>query len=56
MPGLISKNLTTGSNLHYRNNPITRQETFQLCACADGKLFMAEATSLCLADYHICSS
>ncbi len=31
-------------------------ETYQLCACNDGKLFMAQPHSICSADYHICAS
>lgn len=46
--------LSNATNSYFRKS--SNLNTFQLCSCADGKLFMAEPNSLCLADYHICSS
>ena len=52
MPNLILTNLTSSSYFRKKTNT----NTYQLCSCSDGKLFMAEPNSLCLADYHICAS
>jgi len=53
MPRLIQSNRTSSSGGYFRKKSST---IFQLCACADGKLFMSKATALCIADYHICTN
>ena len=53
MPALVQPNLT--STRYFRDQKVA-MDTYQLCSCSDGKLFMASPNSLCLADYHICNS
>ena len=52
MPGLIKSNVTSSIG-HYRK---VSENTYQLCACSDGKLFISHINALCVADYHICTT
>ena len=55
MPGLTNRHNLTSSSVYYLKKSAA-SDTYQLCACSDGKLFIAHSNSLCLADYHICST
>ena len=49
MPRLIQSNRTSSSGGYFRKKSST---IFQLCAYADGTLFMSKANALCIADYQ----
>ena len=49
-------NLKTHSSRQRQNGRINEQQhiAYQLCACANGKLFIAEPDSICQADKRVC--